>query len=178
MPLPSVTSDAVDLSSPRSGGETGICSTCGMAFFPIKYKNGCCVKCGVPTCDSCLAKAPSTDRIPSSILLIPSPLCPKCISTISPDMKHYQEAIDCSETIVVYPQTSKAKTGIDIHRPTEVVHSDGCETYQDAELQLKVACVFLGYDMVIERNYSKQQLRGSYVRSEWIASGRLCYRSV
>ena len=78
--------------------------------------------------------------------------------------------------IVVFPQTSKAKTGIDPQRPMKSVTSDGCETYQDAEFQLKVACAFLGYDLVVERSYIKQQVRGSNFRSEWLATGKLGYK--
>ena len=176
MSLKSAAIDATKIASPQSAQVTGTCSTCGMVYFPVKYKQGSCIKCGLPTCDSCLSAAPRTDRIPSSILQIPSPLCSRCLATINPDMKKYQEAIDRAETIMVYPQTSKGKTGIDPNRPTLNVKSDGCDTYQDAEYQLKVACAFLGYDLVVERSYSKQQMRGSSGRVDWIAIGRLGYK--
>ena len=177
MSQPTIMADAISSGHKAVGGETGICSSCSMAFFPVKYNNGICAKCGCPTCDSCLSKAPDTDSIPASILSIPSPLCPNCLTSFDPYIKRYRQAIERAGSIVVFPQTSKGKTGIDSTRPIINIHSDGCATYQDAELQLKIACAFLEYDMVVERSYSKQQVRGSFVRSEWIAIGKLGYKS-
>ncbi len=167
------TADSVPQASPI----TSTCSSCGTTFSPSKPNKGVCAKCGCPTCDSCLSQAPRTESLPSSVLAIPSPLCSKCLPTINPDVTRYQQAIVRAGTIVSFPQTSKGKTGIDNSRPTLSITSDGCETYQDAEFQLKVACAFLGYDLVVERSYSKQQVRGSAGRSEWIAIGKLGYKS-
>ena len=177
MSQPTIMADAISSECKAVGGETDVCSSCSMAFFPIKYNNGVCAKCGCPTCDSCLSKAPVTDSISASILSIPSPLCPNCLTSFDTDIKRYQKAVERAGSIVVFPQTSKWKTGIDSSRSFINIHSDGCETYQDAEFQLKVACAFLEYDMVVERSYSKQQVRGSFVRSEWIAIGKLAYKS-
>ena len=176
MSLKSATIDTSVIANSHKDQNTGTCATCGMVYFPIKYQNGSCIKCGDSTCDSCLSMAPNTDRIPTSVFHIPSPLCSKCLSAFNPEMKNYQEPIDKAETIIVYPQISKGKTGIDPNRPTLNVKSDGCDTYQHAEYQLKVSCAFLGYDMVVERSYSKQQKRGSSGGVEWIAVGKLGYK--
>lgn len=178
MPLPFIIAGAVMLVGYMAGHKTGNCSSCGTAFRPIKFNKGSCAKCAAATCDNCLVKVPSTEKIASSVLSIPSPLCPKCNPSFDNDLKRYQGAIERAEAIEVFPQTFKGKTGIDANRPTVSVASDWCGTQQTAEHQLKVACAFLGYEIIVDRSYTKQETGGSYVHSEWKAVGNLGYKTV
>lgn len=155
----------------------GECVSCKAEFRGItKWKHEC-PGCHEIFCSDCLKQTEGTPLIPASVLSRPAQmLCRSCEEKAKADLEKYTAAVLAASNIEVFPSTFKGKTGANLAERTLRLESDWKKSQLAAEEQLRVACSYLGFNLVVERIYEKQETEGSYVQSEWKAVGTLALK--